>query len=111
MAKLWTRRDFTALAGMAAAGPLLGAECSEQGLKSPYKIGKPVFSASYQKRAYDSLSVDCPFVFSHQGKFHMTFVAFDGIGYQTGLASSRDSVSWTKEGCILRRVPSVPYLK
>ncbi len=111
MTKLWTRREFTVLGGMAAAGHALGAGCSEQGLKTPYKIGKLVLSASYEKGAYDSLSVDCPFVFSHEGKFYMTFVAFDGIGYQTGLASSHDLLSWTKEGCILKRDPSVPYLK
>lgn len=41
----------------------------------------------------------------------MTFVAFDGIGYQTGLASSRDLVNWKKEGCILKRDPSSSTLK
>jgi hypothetical protein len=33
----------------------------------------------------------------------MTYVGFDGTGYQTGLASSGDLLAWKKEGCILRR--------
>lgn len=41
----------------------------------------------------------------------MTFVAFDGIGYQTGLAKSDDLVSWEKVGCILRRDPDSPIRK
>jgi predicted GH43/DUF377 family glycosyl hydrolase len=49
------------------------------------------------------MSVDDPFVFSFNGGFYMTYVGFDGIGYQTGLASSADLVNWKKEGCILHR--------
>ena len=59
-----------------------------------------------QEGSFDKVSVDCPFVFRHQGAHYMTFVAFDGIGYQTGLASSPDLVNWKKEGCILKRDPS-----
>jgi hypothetical protein len=35
----------------------------------------------------------------------MTFVGWDGIGYRTGLASSDDLESWTKEGLIIDRGP------
>jgi predicted GH43/DUF377 family glycosyl hydrolase len=38
----------------------------------------------------------------------LTYVAFDGIGYQTGLASSSDLINWRKEGCILARDPKSP---
>ena len=41
----------------------------------------------------------------------MTYVGFDGSGYQTGLASSADLLTWTKEGCILRRDPSSPITR
>jgi predicted GH43/DUF377 family glycosyl hydrolase len=38
-------------------------------------------------------------------------VGFDGIGYQTGLASSDDLTDWKREGCILRRDPASPVTR
>src|SRR4051794_30071755 len=73
--------------------------------ETPYKYGKLVLAASPDAGAFDSRSVDCPFVFSHDGLFYMTYLGFDGTGYQTGLASSRDLVQWQKLGCILKRDP------
>lgn len=75
-------------------------------LKTPYKYAKPVLSASPDKGAFDSKSVDCPFVFEHAGRFFMTYVGYDGTGYQTGLASSNNLVNWEKLGCILQRNPN-----
>ena len=74
--------------------------------RTPHKYGKLVVAASGEAGAFDSKSVDCPFVFHARGRFYMTYVGFDGTGYQTGLASSPDLVSWKKEGCILRRDPA-----
>lgn len=79
--------------------------------ETPYKYGKLVLAASVEKDAFDSRSVDCPFVFSHDGLFYMTYIGFDGTGYQTGLASSEDLVSWKKLGCILRRDPASPITR
>jgi hypothetical protein len=73
---------------------------------TPYKYGKLVLAASAEKDAFDSRSVDCPFVFQNGGLFYMTYLGWDGTGYQTGLASSRDLVQWRKEGSILRRDPN-----
>jgi hypothetical protein len=100
------RREFVAASVVAMAGQAF-PECSFDRIGTPYKIGKLVLSASGQEGAFDKVSVDCPFVFRHDGQFYMTFVAFDGNGYQTGLASSPDLVSWKKEGAILRRDPSL----
>ena len=41
----------------------------------------------------------------------MTYIGFDGVGYQTGLASSQDLLHWKKEGLILGRVPSSPITR
>jgi sucrose-6-phosphate hydrolase SacC (GH32 family) len=79
--------------------------------ETPHKYGKLVLAASSDKSAFDSRSVDCPFAFSHEGLSYMTYVGFDGAGYQTGLASSKDLVNWTKLGCILRRDPSSPITR
>jgi hypothetical protein len=76
-----------------------------------YKFGKLVLSASVDPAAFDSRSVDCPFVFHHAAKFYMTYVGFDGKGYQTGLAESRNLTDWTKLGCILQRDPNSPITR
>lgn len=72
-------------------------------IRTPNKYGKLLLSPSYRKGEYDSHAVDCPFLFCHEGVYYMTFVGWDGIGYQTGLASSNDLLSWKKEGIILGR--------
>ena len=105
-----SRRGFIGMSLSLAAGRAF-AQCSLNRLATPYKYGKLVLSASDRSGEYDSESVDCPFVFRHEGRFYMTFVAFDGKGYQTGLALSPDLIQWEKEGAILKRDPSSPVLK
>jgi len=107
---LFSRRQFVA-SGLAAAASRAFPQCSTGGLDTPYKYGKLVLSASGVKGEYDSEFVDCPFVFRHDNRFYLTFVAFDGAGYQTGLAVSEDLVHWEKQGAILKRDPSSPILK
>ena len=98
------RREFC---GGIAASLLYGSKearaKSNRGFTTPYKYGKLVLQSSGVPGEFDSISVDDPFVFSVNGQFYMTYVGFDGIGYQTGLASSTNLVDWKKEGCILRR--------
>ena len=89
----------------------MGAWTGTRRLVTPYKYGRLVLSASEDPRAFDSKSVDCPFAFRHDGRFYMTYTGFDGTGYQTGLASSTDLVTWRKEGAILRRDPNSPVAK
>jgi predicted GH43/DUF377 family glycosyl hydrolase len=108
-----SRRSFLVYSGAALVGnaltyalPLSAAErhaSTPQSLETPYKYGKLILSAD--AGAFDSKSVDCPFVFEHEGRFYMTYIGYDGTGYQTGLASSKNLVSWEKLGCILRRDP------
>lgn len=111
------RRRFLIAAAMAFGSKALALQpekldiCSSNRLSTPYKIDKLVLSASSTAGAYDSVSVDSPFTFSHRGSYYMTFVGFDGVGYQTGLARSSDLVNWKKEGLIFRRDPSSPILK
>lgn len=99
-----TRRSFAALSALALAGRA-SAECADR-LTTPYKLGKLVLKGSGEEGAYDRVAVDCPFVFRHGDRFWMTFVAFDGTGYQTGLAESADLMEWRKAGCILKRDPA-----
>lgn len=115
-----TRRSF--LAGVVAAA---GAGVCDRALpagapqsvadlaafRTPYKCGKLVLERSGIADSFDERSVDCPFVFSANGRFYMTYVGFDGIGYQTGLAESRDLLRWERAGLILPRDPADPIAR
>jgi predicted GH43/DUF377 family glycosyl hydrolase len=107
-----TRRQFsaTALAGIAEAASAAQV-CNIPSLATPYKLERYVLLGSGKSGDFDQFSVDCPFVFRHNGRFYMTYIGFDGIGYQTGLASSPDLIHWSKEGCILRRDPDSPITR
>ena len=65
--------------------------------KTPYKLGREVLGPSGIHGQYDEKAVDSPFVFWHNGRYHMMHVGFDGIGYQTALAASDDLLHWEKE--------------
>lgn len=68
-----------------------------------YKYGKPVLTASGVEGSFDARAVDVPTVFTHNGRYHMFYVGFDGKGYQTALARSDDLINWTCAGVILKR--------
>jgi hypothetical protein len=74
-------------------------------LHTPYKDGRLLVAPSHRNGAFDQHGVDAPFVFSHLGRFWMTYIGFDGVGYQTAMASSDDLVEWHHEGIILGRGP------
>jgi predicted GH43/DUF377 family glycosyl hydrolase len=100
-----------ALTGVGAGNPEVGwtapqaagAMEAREPYETPYKYGKLVLAAHPEAKDFDSRAVDCPFVFWHDGRLHMTYLGFDGTGYQTGLAASADGVHWVRKGCILRR--------
>lgn len=79
--------------------------------RTPYKYGKLVLAADPTPGAFDTRLVDSPFVFRHDGEFYMSYLGHDGIGYQTGLAASRDLVNWRRLGCIFKRDPSSPVTR
>ncbi|MDE3166909.1 MAG: hypothetical protein KGN36_13975, partial [Acidobacteriota bacterium] len=98
-----TRRSLLAAALASARAQSADAAAP---YRTPFKFGKLVLAASHEEGAFDSRSVDCPFVFHHRGRFYMTYIGFDGTGYQTGLAYSSDLTAWHKVACILRRDPA-----
>jgi predicted GH43/DUF377 family glycosyl hydrolase len=75
-------------------------------IQTPNKHDTLVVAPSYKSGTFDSHAVDCPFPFFHGGKYWMTYVGWDGTGYQTGLASSGDLRNWKKEGLLLGRGPT-----
>ncbi len=114
----WSRRDFLGGAlAIAAGGNLIQSAlaapvaASIEPYLTPYKHDKLILGASGVKGSFDEKSVDCPFLFSDQGRFYMTYVGWDGVGYQTGLAESKDLLNWTRVGLILPRDPSDPVAR
>lgn len=64
-------------------------------IKTPYKYGLVVVPKN------DSQKVDCPTVFRKDGRWYMTYIVFDGRGYETWLAKSKDLLHWQAMGKIL----------
>jgi predicted GH43/DUF377 family glycosyl hydrolase len=64
-------------------------------VKTPYKYGLVVVPQ------HDSLKIDCPTVFRKANDWYMTYIQFDGRGYQTWLAKSKDLLNWTTVGLSL----------
>lgn len=74
---------------------------SLESIRTPEKINRLLIHPSYKAGEFDSHGVDCPFPFYHDGKYWMTYVGWNGNGYQTGLASSENLWDWKKEGLLL----------
>ena len=63
-------------------------------IKTPYKYGLVVVPEN------DSKKIDCPSVFRKNGRWYMTYLVFDGRGYETWLAQSNDLLHWQTKGRI-----------
>lgn len=61
-------------------------------VKTPVKHGMVIFPED------TTLLADSPGVFRHDGKWYMSWIAFDGRGYQTWLSESDDLLHWTNLG-------------
>lgn len=64
-------------------------------VKTPYKYGMVVVPQDNSKK------VDCPTVFRKGGEWYMTYIIFNGRGYETWLANSKDLLHWSTRGRIL----------
>ncbi|HEU4960599.1 MAG TPA: hypothetical protein VFT56_09335 [Sphingomonas sp.] len=116
-----SRRELVRLAAIAigaAAAPGAAGARSRAGAgdrlapyRTPFKYGRFVLSPSGVAGSFDEKKVDGPFVFRHDDRFCMTYVGWDGTGYQTGLAESDDLVTWRRRGVILARDPDDPVTR
>lgn len=64
-------------------------------IKTPYKYGV-VFQHPDTTKLIDS-----PTIFREGDNWHMTYIVFDGQGYETWLAESKDLLHWESKGKIL----------
>lgn len=110
------RRGFLLIASAAAASAPrcfadVGGIPTPPALTTPWKLERLVLKGTGTSGDFDEKSVDGPFVFRHQDEFRLSYIGFDGIGYQTGMARSKDLVNWTRMGCIIRRRPESPIFR
>ncbi len=64
-------------------------------VKTPYKYGLVVVPVNNGKK------LDCPTVFRKGSNWYMTYIIFDGRGYETWLAQSKDLLHWTTKGRLM----------
>lgn len=64
-------------------------------VKTPYKYGLVLSPAD------DTKKIDCPSVFRKGKNWYMTYLIFDGRGYETWLATSKNLLQWKTLGRIL----------
>lgn len=57
-------------------------------------------SPSDNLEAFDSLSVDFPFIIRHEGQWLLFYTGFDGKTSRLGIASSRDLQNWERVGLV-----------
>jgi predicted GH43/DUF377 family glycosyl hydrolase len=64
-------------------------------VSTPYKYGLVLLPSDASKK------VDCPTVFRYRHTWFMTYLVFDGRGYETWLAESNDLLHWQTKGRLL----------
>lgn len=64
-------------------------------IKTPYKYGLVMVPTD------NSYKMDCPSVFKKDGKWYMTYLIFEGRGYETWLAESDDLLNWKHLGKVM----------
>src|SRR5258708_35318613 len=107
-----TRRRFlrnaTLLSTATSIAPQFGLAAVDEiaPYRTPYKYPQLVLSATGRKGDFDQRSIDDPIVFYTNGAFQMLYIGWDGIGYQTGGATSSDLIHWTRTALVAPRHPA-----
>ncbi|WP_437919029.1 glycosylase [Sphingobacterium sp. LRF_L2] len=82
----------TILYGQAKVVPEATMEKLYQEVKTPHKFGL-VLTPSTKEQL-----MDCPSIYREGKKWYMTYIVFDGVGYETWLAESTDLLQWKTLG-------------
>ncbi|MGF7140586.1 hypothetical protein [Roseimarinus sediminis] len=65
-------------------------------VKTPHKYGLILVPDS------NKYKMDCPTIFRHNDRWVMTYIVFDGRGYETWLAHSENLIDWDVQGQIMQ---------
>ncbi|HVV70737.1 MAG TPA: alpha-L-rhamnosidase C-terminal domain-containing protein, partial [Verrucomicrobiae bacterium] len=85
--------NFRSITGNAVSEKKMAAIYEQ--IKTPYKYGLIMTGADKSKK------LDCPTIFRKGDSWFMSYIIFDGRGYQTWLAKSPDLLHWTTLGRML----------
>lgn len=85
-AVLYGAPSFAQNPGTEVADSVMNAVYNE--IKTPYKYGVVLMPEN------DSLGMDSPTVFRKGSKWYMTYIVFDGRGYESWIAESKDLLHW-----------------
>lgn len=72
-----------------------GMQAVYEEIRTPFKFGLIMVPPDPSKK------FDCPSIFRKDGLWYMTYLVYDGRGYETWLAASRDLLQWDQLGAIL----------
>jgi predicted GH43/DUF377 family glycosyl hydrolase len=114
---MYTRRQFVTKSSLAVAATaiqpsqLYAATDPVAPYRTPFKYPELILKASGVKGDFDERSVDDPIVFRANNEFNMLYIGFDGIGYQTGLATSSDLLHWKRKALVGPRDVKSQYNK
>lgn len=64
-------------------------------IKTPHKYGMVMVPTD------NSYKMDCPSIYKKDGKWYMTYLIFEGRGYETWLAESDDLLHWNHLGKVM----------
>jgi predicted GH43/DUF377 family glycosyl hydrolase len=78
---------------------------------TPYKYSQLILAATGKQGDFDQRSIDDPIVFYANGAFQMLYIGWDGIGYQTGLATSQDLIHWKRVALVAPRDATSKYTR
>lgn len=78
-------------------------------VRTPRKSNTLVIEPTHVAGDFNSHAMDCPFVFTHEGRAGMTVVGWDGAGYQTGLSWLDDDGRWSSPTLVFPRDPASRY--
>ena len=111
-----TRRQFlrnTVIAATAVTMPDLAFAARDEvaPFRTPYKYPELILKATGRKGDFDERSIDDPIVFHANGAFYMLYIGWDGIGYQTGLATSTDLLHWKRVALVAPRDSASKFTK
>lgn len=64
-------------------------------VRTPHKYGLVMVPSD------NSRKMDCPSIFRRNGKWYMVYIVYDGRGYETWLADSKDLLNWDVKGKLM----------
>ena len=85
--------NFRSVTGITV--PAASMQAVYEKVKTPYKYGLVLTPADKSKK------MDCPTIFRKGNDWYMSYIIYDGRGYETWLAKSPDLLHWTTEGRLL----------